>query len=118
MKCLPASKLAGAKGVAIHDWHAEVLAIRALNRFLLDECQNMVDSNHDGSEAILQRNEERNEGHTRPFRVRDDVKLHMYCSEAPCKLFSLCLLSFFSISPHKETLFIGYEYVSSLTDSI
>ncbi|KAL6885965.1 adenosine deaminase/editase [Trichoderma evansii] len=84
MKCLPASKLAEAKGVAIHDWHAEILAIRTLNRFLLDECQSIVDNSHDGSEAILQRNDERNEGYTRPFRVKNDVKLHMYCSEAPC----------------------------------
>ncbi|KAL7918856.1 adenosine deaminase/editase [Trichoderma austrokoningii] len=83
MKCLPASKLAEANGVAIHDWHAEVLAIRTLNRFLLDECQNIVDASHGGSEAILQRNE-KDEGYTRPFRVKDDVKLHMYCSEAPC----------------------------------
>lgn len=84
MKCLPASKLVEAKGVAIHDWHAEILAIRTLNRYLLDECQSIVDGNHDGSEAILQRSQDRNEEHTTPFRVRDDVKLHMYCSEAPC----------------------------------
>ncbi|KAM0524743.1 hypothetical protein ACHAPE_000843 [Trichoderma viride] len=84
MKCLPASKLAEAKGVAIHDWHAEVLAIRTLNRYLLDECQSIVDSKHDGSGAILQRNEDRHEEYTTPFRIRDDVKLHMYCSEAPC----------------------------------
>jgi tRNA-specific adenosine deaminase 1 len=95
MKCLPASKLAGAKGVAIHDWHAEVLAIRTLNRFLLDECQSIIDSSHDVPGAILQRNEESNEGYTRPFRVKDDVKLHMYCSEAPCKL---CPLPFYFIS--------------------
>lgn len=87
MKCLPASKLVEAKGVAIHDWHAEVLAIRTLNRYLLDECQSIIDSNHHGSEAILQRSEDGNEEYTTPFRVRDDVKLHMYCSEAPCKLF-------------------------------
>ncbi|PON29623.1 hypothetical protein TGAM01_v201872 [Trichoderma gamsii] len=84
MKCLPASKLAEAKGVAIHDWHAEVLAIRTLNRYLLDECQSIVDGDHDGFGAILFKNEDRNEEYTTPFRVRDDVKLHMYCSEAPC----------------------------------
>ncbi|KAK1252652.1 hypothetical protein MKX08_003839 [Trichoderma sp. CBMAI-0020] len=84
MKCLSASKLVEAQGVAIHDWHAEVLAIRTLNRYLLDECQSIVDSNHDSFEAILQRSKDRNEEYTTPFRVRDDVKLHMYCSEAPC----------------------------------
>lgn len=109
MKCLPASKLAEAKGVAIHDWHAEVLAIRTLNRYLLDECQSIVDSKHDGSGAILQRNEDRHEEYTTPFRIRDDVKLHMYCSEAPCKLFSLLIHFLDSIvqpSWHKTILFL------------
>ncbi|KAH6607387.1 adenosine deaminase editase [Trichoderma cornu-damae] len=86
MKCLPASKLAEAKGVAIHDWHAEVLAVRAFNRFLLDECRSIMEGGRDDSGAILQRDDafDVGEGHARPFRVRDDVKLHMYCSEAPC----------------------------------
>ncbi|KAL7796489.1 adenosine deaminase/editase [Trichoderma ceciliae] len=94
MKCLPASKLVEAKGVAIHDWHAEVLAIRTLNRFLLDECQSTIERRHgdeddDDAKAILQRNDafDRDAAsgrHTRPFRIKDRVKLHMYCSEAPC----------------------------------
>lgn len=100
MKCLPASKLAEAKGVAIHDWHAEMLAIRTFNRFLLDECQSILDSNHVGPEAILKRNEERKEGDTRPFRVTDDVKLHMYCSEAPCKTFSCSFSSTWATMIH------------------
>ncbi|PTB70540.1 hypothetical protein BBK36DRAFT_1108142 [Trichoderma citrinoviride] len=89
MKCLPASKLPEAKGVAIHDWHAEVLAIRTFNRFLLDECQTLVDGNCDEHETILQRDDTRHVDaeigrYTRPFKVKEDVKLHMYCSEAPC----------------------------------
>lgn len=115
MKCLPASKLAEANGVAIHDWHAEVLAIRTFNRFLLDECQRIVEGHDDDSNAILRPNDsadaggghgtghhvdystiiQRNDsvdadgGHgARPFAIKDDVKLHMYCSEAPCKLLS------------------------------
>jgi tRNA-specific adenosine deaminase 1 len=122
MKCLPASKLAEAKGVAIHDWHAEVLAIRTLNRYLLDECQSIVDSKHDGSGAILQRNEDRHEEYTTPFRIRDDVKFHMYCSEAPCKLFSLLLLClrfyFTAFMPQNDTIFARHQYIISLTDSI
>lgn len=90
MKCLPASKLAEAKGAAIHDWHAEVLAIRTFNCFLLDECQNITESNRDDPEAILQHNDaldvDAESGrHARAFRVKNGVKLHMYCSEAPCK---------------------------------
>lgn len=96
MKCLPASKLEISKGVAIHDWHAEVLAIRAFNRFVLDECQNVaqgVDS------RILRRREALRTGHDRsaaPFEVQDGVKLYMYCSEAPCEChdYTLASLSF------------------------
>jgi tRNA-specific adenosine deaminase 1 len=95
MKCLPASKLTEAKGVAIHDWHAEILAIRTFNRFLLDECQTLVESLNNEHESILQRHDSKDDVDptsrrcTRPFKVKEDVKLHMYCSEAPCKFFKL-----------------------------
>ncbi|KAF7560736.1 hypothetical protein G7046_g3399 [Stylonectria norvegica] len=82
MKCLPVSKVPESNGVGIHDWHAEILAIRTLNRFLLDECHNFTVDGEDLS--ILCR---RNTGgglRSKPFEIRDDVKLHMYCSEAPC----------------------------------
>ncbi|KAL7938221.1 adenosine deaminase/editase [Trichoderma chlorosporum] len=103
MKCLPASKLGDANGVAIHDWHAEVLAIRTFNQFLLDECQSLIDADRDAPEAILQQTDSlgdapetilqqtdslgvdtESDQYTRPFGVKHDVKLHMYCSEAPC----------------------------------
>ncbi|KAM0439686.1 hypothetical protein ACHAPT_000778 [Fusarium lateritium] len=86
MKCLPASKVAESNGVGIHDWHAEILAIRTFNRFLLDECRNLIDGD-DGS-SILRRTQtttvKEGDMPLKPFEIRDDVKLHMYCSEAPC----------------------------------
>ncbi|KAK5998756.1 tRNA-specific adenosine deaminase 1 [Cladobotryum mycophilum] len=86
MKCLPSAKLPESNGVGIHDWHAEVLAIRTFNRFLLDECQNVCEN---AKSEVLSRNDPHdplnvNSTSSKPFRVRDDVKLHMYCSEAPC----------------------------------
>lgn len=42
MKCLPQAKLQLAKGNVLHDWHAEVLAIRAFNRWLVDECADLA----------------------------------------------------------------------------
>ncbi|KAF5138210.1 tRNA-specific adenosine deaminase 1 [Metarhizium anisopliae] len=78
MKCLPASKLHEADGNAIHDWHAEVLAIRAFNRFLIDECKTLQQGK---SASILQAC---GSHEPKPFRIRDGLKLHMYCSEAPC----------------------------------
>ncbi|KAH7304912.1 adenosine-deaminase domain-containing protein [Stachybotrys elegans] len=87
MKCLPSAKLAQSHGVALHDWHAEVLAIRTFNRFLLDECHCLA-SGKDGSGILARRvvnvGAEFNEEHTWPFEIREGVKLHMYCSEAPC----------------------------------
>lgn len=83
MKCLPASKLHEADGNAIHDWHAEVLAIRAFNRFLIDECKTLQQGK---SASILQAC---GSHEPKPFRIRDGLKLHMYCSEAPCMLFIL-----------------------------
>lgn len=91
MKCIPVSKLPSAHGTILHDWHAEVLAIRALNHFLLEECKAILaearpslylrrrtdddDDDADPSAGACQQP---------PFVWRDGVSLHMYCSEAPC----------------------------------
>ena len=91
MKCLPASKLSVADGYVLHDWHAEVLAIRAFNHFILEECKSIM-AGQKPSDFLRRRSEEEIracvEGgwHGQPFTWRDDVTLHMYCSEAPCKM--------------------------------
>ncbi|KAK8074924.1 hypothetical protein PG997_009587, partial [Apiospora hydei] len=95
MKCLPQAKLPLARGNVLHDWHAEVLAIRAFNRFVLDECKVLAEGGPDAESLFLRRRrvDELQEVVTtttttpwcgQPFAWRDDVKLHMYCSEAPC----------------------------------
>jgi tRNA-specific adenosine deaminase 1 len=90
MKCLPASKLSQANGVALHDWHAEVLTIRAFNRFLLNECHRLAHDSSAESEYLRRRTEEElsvtsdSPFHRQPFAWRKDLTLHMYCSEAPC----------------------------------
>lgn len=85
MKCLPRDKVPKAQGIVIHDWHAETLAIRSFNRFLLEECLDLAMSRKPTSEYISFRsNEEKNETHFQPFALKDGLKLHMYCSEAPC----------------------------------
>lgn len=85
MKCLPQNKIAQAQGIVLHDWHAEVLALRSFNRFLLEECQALAMSQKTYSEIIRFRaSDERNDIHPQPFAIRDDISLHMYCSEAPC----------------------------------
>lgn len=87
MKCLPASKLPEANGNGLHDWHAEILAIRTFNRFLLDECRSLSEGGVGA--GVLQHYEtlggsKSEMQYATPFRIRDDIKLHMYCSEAPC----------------------------------
>ncbi|KAK1063854.1 hypothetical protein LTR74_009184 [Friedmanniomyces endolithicus] len=47
-KCLPSAKLPLAKGNVLHDWHAEILAIRAFNRWLVDECWELARLGREG----------------------------------------------------------------------
>lgn len=89
MKCLPQNKISKAQGVVLHDWHAEVLAIRSFNRFLLEECHALALEKTQSSKYIrFREQDERTDSHFQPFALRDGIKLFMYCSEAPC-LFSL-----------------------------
>ncbi|CAO2653176.1 Nn.00g025870.m01.CDS01 [Neocucurbitaria sp. VM-36] len=85
MKCLPSNKLALAHGNILHDWHAEVLAIRAFNRYLLDQCLLLSTPPYPTSDFLRQRSSDEQAGlEQHPFAVRDGVSIHMYCSEAPC----------------------------------
>ena len=85
MKCLPASKLPLAHGTVLHDWHAEVLAIRAFNRFLIQECADLAAAGLRSSTFVRRREDtEITSAEFQPFAIKEDVKIHMYCSEAPC----------------------------------
>lgn len=84
MKCLPQNKLDAAGGNILHDWHAEVVAIRTFNRFLLDECLRISDSDSHSAFVHHRPSHERTDREPQPFSIRDNVQVHMYCSEAPC----------------------------------
>ncbi|KAG8166553.1 hypothetical protein KVR01_002242 [Diaporthe batatas] len=86
MKCLPASKLSSAKGRVLHDWHAEVLVIRAFNYFILQECRAIATDGKDSPYVCRRTSTTTDEpSENRPqFFWKEDVTLHMYCSEAPC----------------------------------
>ncbi|KAL7772344.1 hypothetical protein CFE70_002303 [Pyrenophora teres f. teres 0-1] len=87
MKCLPSNKLPLAHGNILHDWHAEVVAIRAFNRYLLDECILISTSPYPVSDIVRQRVPEEVTQCTseqQAFTIQEDITLHMYCSEAPC----------------------------------
>ncbi|KFY07059.1 hypothetical protein V492_07478 [Pseudogymnoascus sp. VKM F-4246] len=85
MKCLPSNKIPEANGTVLHDWHAEVVALRSINRFLLEECRKIALSKEQSSKYVRRRRaDEITPSNFQPFTIKEDVKLHMYCSEAPC----------------------------------
>ena len=86
MKCLPFSKIPTSNGNILHDSHAEVIAIRAFNRFLLGEAFKLLSHPSDESHILRWRTEaERSKpGHGQPFAIKPELRLSMYCSEAPC----------------------------------
>lgn len=85
MRCLPLSKLRLANGRCLHDWHAEIVAIRAFNLYLLDECERLVKSSQLESEILRRCAPADNTGGlSPPFAIKNDIRIHMYSSEAPC----------------------------------
>ena len=111
MKCLPLEKVKMAKGNILHDSHAEVLAIRGFNRWLVDECADLAkrgfrdgkegegewvrwrrrggeeereELGADGKSHEAQESYGRRSADEPLFELQDDVELHMCCSEAPC----------------------------------
>ena len=69
----------------LHDWHAEVHAIRLFNLFLLHECQQLARTNSWSSCYLRRRKQhEFSDELFQPFTLREGLKIHLYCSEAPC----------------------------------
>ncbi|KAK9767609.1 hypothetical protein K7432_002496 [Basidiobolus ranarum] len=84
LKCLSSSKLP-MNGDALHDSHAEVLARRGFNKYLLDQASIVAKG---GSSDVLKRCDkyeeiDGNEG--TPFElISSDITFHMYVSHCPC----------------------------------
>lgn len=76
----------------LHDSHAEILALRALNHTLLSECHALLRDglNNYTSSFVRRRNsneiERAWEGNEplQPFQIKEDVQIWMFCTEAPC----------------------------------
>ncbi|BFZ63739.1 hypothetical protein YB2330_004871 [Saitoella coloradoensis] len=83
VKCLPASKVSLAKGLVLHDCHAEILALRGLNRFLLNECYQLAADPSYFSDYVTRASAADEDG-ARPFKIKKDVTIHMWISTAPC----------------------------------
>lgn len=92
----------------LHDWHAEILALRAFNYWLLCECRGVLanerhqdqpsDENIEQSEPstlspYIRRRQQRHQEHHSsehpsspqpPFELHPDITIYMYCTCAPC----------------------------------
>ena len=98
MKCLPFNKLPSVEGKVLHDWHAEVVALRSLNAFFLDEVNKIrgegkflnAPQRSEYLRALTRAERKDTVGRWHrdtpdyKYTIREGVKLHMYCSEAPC----------------------------------
>jgi tRNA-specific adenosine deaminase 1 len=85
VKSLPQSQILLANGNVVHDCHSEVLAIRAFNRYLLEELQRLAADCSNVSPFIRPRTkEEQSSRSPQPFAFEDSVHIHMYSSDAPC----------------------------------
>ncbi|CAM9024747.1 hypothetical protein WICANDRAFT_97105 [Wickerhamomyces anomalus NRRL Y-366-8] len=83
VKALPDATIKShSNGLLLHDCHAEILAFRAFNWFVIQECLKV--SNLDRSDYF-----EFNDGH---FNLKDGIEFGMYVSEPPCGDASLELL--------------------------
>ncbi|KAL4875995.1 adenosine deaminase/editase, partial [Aspergillus karnatakaensis] len=101
-KCLPASQITHCNGLVLHDSHAEILAMRAFNFWLLSECHSYLSreqespdsssaSARDTDQSVSQYIRRRKrlqisgkEGPEPPFELRPDIAIYMYCTCAPC----------------------------------
>ena len=88
MKCLPANQTALLDtGTVLHDWHAEILAIRAFNHLLLKEAYSLASTPTYTSCLLRRKNAHEPVSQSlrlQPYTVHEDLKIMMYCSEAPC----------------------------------
>ena len=85
MRCLPANKLGLGNGDTLHDWHAEIVAIRAFNHFLLQQCLQLTSGSMCQSEIIRFRDRpERTTAEPQPFAIKDSVEVSMLSTEMPC----------------------------------
>lgn len=92
-KCLPASALSKCHGTVLHDSHAEILALRGFNRWLLQEIQHMLKEPAFCSPYLRRQDAvDTTAEDVPPFRLASDITLHFFTTEAPCGDASMELL--------------------------
>ncbi|BCR83516.1 tRNA-specific adenosine deaminase [Aspergillus chevalieri] len=82
-KCLSASQIPQCRGLVLHDCHAEILAIRAFNYWLLNESRGVLAQQPSPYVRNRQHSDSEN-GDWPPLELHPDIKIYMYCTCAPC----------------------------------
>ncbi|KAG0675813.1 hypothetical protein C6P42_001508 [Pichia californica] len=80
VKCVPDEILKNSNGKILHDMHAEILAIRGLNWYILKEIEKLKNGNY-YSDIIEMINEENVDF---KFKLKRNIKFSLYISELPC----------------------------------
>lgn len=116
-KCLSASHIPRCRGLVLHDCHAEILAIRAFNYWLLTECHGLWNEASKDTiptspfirrRAIRNKNGETEDPNSEkwpPFELQPGIKIYMYCTCAPCgdASMELCMASQQDATPWEIT---------------
>ncbi|KAJ6262231.1 hypothetical protein Dda_3036 [Drechslerella dactyloides] len=83
-KCIPATTLPKAHGLILHDSHSEVLALRGLNRFLLQEAHRLLKDPGYQSPFLVHADGQARSSDEPPFRIHPAVTIHLFSTEPPC----------------------------------
>jgi len=84
-KSLPVSALPRCDGLILHDCHAEILALRGLNYWLLTETGRLLQDKVYRSEWLETNPSKTTESTpSPPFRFRQGVEISLFSTEAPC----------------------------------
>ncbi|ANZ78063.1 BA75_05094T0 [Komagataella pastoris] len=68
VKCMPDEALRNSRGRIVHDMHAEILSLRALQKFIIEDMD---------SQRVLEKTQ-------KGFKVKDGIEFALYISELPC----------------------------------
>lgn len=92
-KSLPVSALPKCQGLILHDCHAEILALRGFNHWLLCEIESIL-RNDMTSSAWLQLDSSSNKSRVAQpsFSMYPGIQIHLFSTEAPCGDASMELL--------------------------
>ncbi|KAK6502966.1 hypothetical protein TWF481_008002 [Arthrobotrys musiformis] len=80
-KCIPTTTLPKSTGLILHDSHSEILALRALNHFLLQDARRILTDPEYTSPYLIYNN---NNTNNPPFTINQSLKIHLFSTEPPC----------------------------------